>query len=885
MNLLRRIARRIGYLFRRHSTEAEMAEEMRFHLEQRTAELEADGLSAEEARYAAQRKFGNTASIEEQARDAWGWGWLERLAKDLRFAFRQLVRSPGFSILAIVTLGLGIGANTSMFSALNGVVFKQLPYANLDQLDRIYRVTPQNAEGNMSPADFLELQKSSDTYGDYAASAHNQVSLSDPGQPAQQASAARATANFFSMLGVQPQLGRGFLPGEGAAGLDRVAVLSQRIWLNRYGGAEDIVGRTVRIDGQPHQIVGVLPASFNDWRHLGYVDFFRPLAFTPEIAVDRKTTNLQVIGRRAPGVSLQDGAAFIESVGIRLAQEFPEFNAESSWRTVTLQSTAAGSGGVTVMPMLVALSAFVLLIACSNLANFLLARTMARAREFAVRAALGASRLQLLRPLIAESLLLSIAGGGLAIVVALWFSDWAAVRSTGDNGEQVTFDVNWLVMGWAFLASLVTAVAFGLAPALFALRLNLNDTLKSGGRGATGGRGHQRFRQVLIVGQFALAMVLLSGAALFIRGLDELHDRRAGWESAQVVTGSIVLPSGTYGDAEKISAFQRLMLERLGTLPGVASVSVATATPFFHWSDIRKFHIEGHERPPAGKEPAAMVNTISPQFFETFGMRIVAGRDFTERDNATATKVYLVSESTARAYFGDANPIGRRLAPAGGNADLDWGEVVGVIADFQPNDPDPSLVVHHIYVVMAQEPQRQFELAVRAENVAPSALVASIRATMTDLDADLPVRRLQPADKFIARMLYQLGVLRDMLTAFGALGLGLASIGIYGIIARTMAQRTGEFAIRIALGASVRNLTRLVLASGVKLALVGSALGLFGAFGVSSIIAAAFPGIRTDNLLVLAGTTFLLVAIALLACWLPARRAGKVNPVDALRAE
>jgi putative ABC transport system permease protein len=885
MSVIKRITRRVALLFRRRTAEAEMAEEMRYHLEQRTAEFESDGLSADEAHYAAQRKFGNTASIEERARDAWGWGWLERALKDLNFAFRQLVRSPAFSLLAIITLGLGIGANTAMFSALNGVVFKPLPYADLDQLDRINRSTPQNPTGNMAPADFVELRKSSEGYGEIAAFVHNQVSLSDPGQPAQQAFGARATANLLSLLGVQLQLGRDFLADEDTPGRERVVILSQRIWLNRYGGAEDIVGRAIRIDGQPHEVVGVLPISFNDWRHLGDIDFFRPLAFTPELAANRRTTNIRVIGRRAPGVSFQDGSGFISSVGARLASEFPEVNAESSWRTVTLQSTAAGGGGSTVMPMLVGLSGFVLLIACSNLANFLLARTMSRAREFAVRAALGASRLQLLRPLIAESLLLSLAGGGLAIVVALWFSDWAAVRSTGDNGEQVAFNVDWLVMGWAFIASIVTAVAFGLAPALFALRLNLNDTLKSGGRGTLGGRGHQRFRQLLIIGQFALAMVLLAGAALFLRGLDELHNRRSGWESAQLVTGNVVLPEGIYDDAEKIAAFQRLMLERLGALPGVASVSVSSATPFFHWADVRKFHIEGHERPPVGKEPAAMVNTISPQFFETFSMRVVAGRAFSARDDTAATKVYVVSESTARAYFGDADPIGRRLAQAGGDGDLVWGEVVGVIADFQPNDPDPNPVIHHIYVPMAQDPQSHFELAVRAENVAPSALVAGIRAAMTGLDADLPVRRLQPADKFIARMLYQLGVLRDMLTAFGALGLGLASIGIYGIIARTMAQRTGEFAIRLALGASVRNLTRLVLVSGVKLALVGSALGVLGAFGVSNIIASAFPGIRTNNFLVLAGTTFLLVAIALLACWLPARKAGKVNPVDALRAE
>lgn len=878
--------RRLHHLVRRRQSEAEMAEEMRFHLEQRAADLATDGLAPDEARFAAQRRFGNLACIQEQAREAHGWGWLERFLKDMQFAARQLVRSPGFSLLAIVTLGLGIGANTSMFSLVNGVMLKSLPYHEPDRLQHIYRITPQNPEGGHSPADFLDLRKARAPYGDFSAFASTRVSLSDPGQPAELAFSGLATANLFSLLGVVPQLGRAFVPSEETPGHHRVVILSQRTWQKRYGGARDIIGRRVRIDGEWHEVVGVLPPSFNDWRHLGNLDFFRPFAFTPEFSSDRKSTHLQVFGRMNPGLTPAAATAFVIDFGARLAREHPEEHAGSTWRAVSMHSTAVGSSGGIILPMLVGLSGFVLLIACSNLANLLLARTMTRAREFAIRGALGASRLQLMRPLVAESLLLSFVGGALAILVAYWFRDWAALRSTGDNGEFVWFEVDWSVMGWAFGASLVTALAFGLAPALFALRLDLNDTLKSGARGQTGGRGQQRFRQMLIVGQFALSMVLLTAAALFIRGLHDLHHRRSGWQSTHLVTGTVVLPTGIYGDPEKGHAFQHLARERLAAVPGVALVALGRAAPFFHWTDVRKFHVVGRERSPAGKELAAMVNSIDPSYLDVFAMRLVTGRAFLERDNATASRVYLIGQSTARAWFGDEDPVGRRLAQIAEGREIATGEIVGVVADFETVDPDPNPVVHHIYQPLAQEATRSFEFAVRAApDVKPETLVPAIRATLAALDPDLPVRRLQPADRTIDRTLYQLGVLRDMLGAFGVLGLALASLGIYGVIARTTAQRSGEFAIRLALGASLRDITRLVFSTGVRQAVLGSALGLLGSYGITLAISSAFPGIRTNNPAVLVFTTLLLVAVALLACWLPARRAGKINALDALRAE
>lgn len=861
-----------------------MAEEMRFHLEQRAADYRADGLPDRDAQYAAQRRFGNTGLLQEHARDTWGWGWLERSANDLRLAVRQLVANPSFSVLAILTLALGIGANTAIFSTFQTVLYKPLPYPNADTVVRVYRATSQKPRGNIAPADFLEFKRATHAVGDVAAYTPANASLSEPGNPAEMAYAARCSANLFGIFGVSPQLGRSFLLEEESPGRDRVVILSQRVWLKRYNGDRDIVGRTVRIDGEPHKVIGVMPERFNDWRHLGMIDFFRPLAFTPEQAADRRDPLLRVVLRRDPARSFAEVTGFVTEFGARLAKEFPDPNAESNWWAVPLQSSLAGNTNRPMFNMMFALSALVLLIACSNLANLLLARTMGRAREFAVRGALGASRIQLLRPLIAESLLLAVAGGIGSLFIVAWFGDVMAVRSTGDNGESVIMEFGWPVFGWALLAALVTAVAFGLAPALFALRLDLNSTLKSGGRGTVGGSGHQRFRQYLIVGQFAVAMILLAAAGVNICGLQELNNRRIGWTSDHLITGTILLPAATYPDVEKIAAFHRLALERLRALPGVASVGISSFTPFFTWQDNRKFVVGGRDLPARGHEPAAIVNSVSAGYFETYGTRVLAGRAFDERDTAEAPKVFIVSELTARALFGRANPIGQRIAQAVEGVPQ-WGEVVGVVADVEPAITDLNLAPSQVYQPMAQEPRRQNEIAVRTSGVSPSMLVDTIRTTVAQLDADLPVHQLQHADLTVERANYQTAVGRDIFASMAVLGLGLAALGIYGVIARTMAQRTGEFAIRLALGATLGNITRIVLASGVKLAVAGSILGLLGSIAVCRGLAALNPGMRMNGTPVLVFATLLLIAVALLACWIPARRAGKVDAMSALRAE
>jgi predicted permease len=805
---------------------------------------------------------------------------------DLRFAIRSLGRSPGFVLIAVITLGLGIGASTSTFSMLNEVLLRPLPYPDSDQLDRIYRATAQNSRGSVSPADYFDLKHEMGGYGEIAGYGISEMSVSEPGEPAEIARGLRISANLFSTLGVEPHRGRTFGPDETLLGNHRVLVISHRYWQNRFGGDAHIIGRTVRVDGEAHEIVGVLPATLYDWRHLGSFELFRPLGLTEKEMTDRSSTWLRLVGRRSRTLTRAEAEGFFANFGRRLAAEFPAANAGSTWRTLPINLAVAPDDAPAVMAMAIGLAGFVLLIACSNLANLLLARTMARAREFAVRSALGASRTRLLRPLLVESLLLAFAGGICAIQVAMWFSDWVAVRMAGQFGEGVTVApaLDWRVLGWASFACLFTALAFGVAPAHFALRLDLNSTLKSGGRGTTGDRGHQRFRQFLIVGQFALAMVLLAGAALFGRGLHDLNNRQYGWESDHLVTGTMLLPTATYPGGKEITDLQRLVLERLEALPGVASASVSYAMPFFGLGEPRKYLVAGRETPELGHEPVAVINGISPRYFETVGTRVLSGRTFNEGDTLTSPRVFIINQAMARRLFGGESPLGRRIAQAGGK-NIEWGEIVGVVGDVQSVYWDRIPVTYQLYQPMAQEPRHGSEIAVRTAGVAPSTLVDSIRITMAALDPDLPVRKLQPAEATVAQATNGLDIVGDMLSLLAVLGLGLASLGIYGVIARTMAQRTGEFGIRLALGAQVGDIVRLVLISGATLALLGSAIGLLGAFGISRLFAALFPDMQTNSVPVLTGVTLLLIAVGLIASYMPARYASRISPTEALRAE
>ncbi|HQZ15952.1 MAG TPA: ABC transporter permease [Vicinamibacteria bacterium] len=803
------------------------------------------------------------------------------MLSDFRLAVRQLWKTPGFTLIAVLTLGLGIGANTSAFSIVNEVFFRPSPYPDSGQVDRIYRKTPQNARGGFSTADYLDLRAGMEGYGEIAAYGLTDMSLAEPGEPPQVAAGLRVSTDLFQTLRVEPQLGRGFRPDEAIRGNHQVLLISHKLWKSRFASDPSVVGRTVRVDGEAHEIVGVMPEAIDDWRHLGAFDVFRPLGLTERETTDRNTAWLRLVGRRSRALTREQADAFLANFGQRLAAEHPSLHAGTSWRTLPIVTATAPDYGPGVFAMLIGLSGFVLLIACSNLANLLLARTMARAREFAVRTAIGASRLRLLRPLFAEALLLALAGG----LAALYFATWtnAYLRSMGDTGVFV-FAVDGRVLAWAFAACLFTALAFGVAPALFTLRLDPNTTLKSGSRGVTGDRGHQRFRSALIVAQFAFAMVLLAGASLFARGIYDANHKDYGWESHRVVTGTMLLPASAYPGGREIAAFERLALERLEALPGVESASLSSNMPFISLAEPRKYLIAGREIPRPGHEPVASTNAVSPRFFKTIETPLLSGRDFAPGDTLDSPRVFIINQAMARGLFGNESPLGRRLARAG-SATAEWGEIVGVVGDVQSIYPDRVPVAYQVYEALAQGPLPASEIAVRSNGAAPATLVDGIRRAIASLDADLALRELQPADISINRANFSWQIVGRLLSFLAALGVGLASLGMYGVIARTMAQRTTEFGIRMALGAQIRDITRLVLASGARLAVAGSLIGLVGAFGVSRLIASGFPGMRTDSVAVIAAVTLLLIGIALLASWLPARRAARVDPTTALRAE
>ncbi len=801
------------------------------------------------------------------------------MISDLRFAFRSLLKTPGFTAIALLTLALGIGVNTSMFSVLNALIFHTPSYPEPDRLIRVFRTGPTMQTGPHAPANFLDLQARTQSFSHLAAFTRRSSTSTEPGQPTEQLPDLSVTGDFFAALGVQPALGRFITAEEDRPGHDKVIVLSDTAWRKRFATDPAIIGRQIRLDGEMITVIGVMPPGFDDRLVWGNVSGWRPLAFDDDNRRNRGGNFLALVGRLQPGVTSAVALAEMNSLSADLARTYPETNAKTAVNLIPFVRSMQDNQARTLSLFAMGLAGCVLLIACVNLANLLFARNVLRAREHAIRAALGASRVQLMRQSLTESLVIAVAGGALGLLAASWGNSLLGSRLFV-GGQSVALPLDWRIAGFAFGAALLAAAFFGLLPALLAARTDVNEALKQGTRGSTSG-AHHRVRHALIVIEVALALVLLSGAGFFIRGLDRFLTRDHGWQTAGLLTANLSLPAAKYPDDAAIIAFSDRLEARLAALPGVEAVSLSRTLPFYGFGFSQRYIVDGRPLPQPGAEPMRDVNAVSPAYFATMGIALTEGRTFVPEDITGPIRT-IISESMARKLWPGETALGKRIAHP---VQKEWQEVIGVVRDITfASNLESSGGRFQTYRLLAREPDNDISLAFRCA-IPPATLTDALRRAVAELDPELPVNDIRPAELVIEANTANYALTGWMLTSFALLGLLLAAVGLYGVISGFVAQRTNEIGIRMALGAQIRDVLRLVLGQGLRLALLGTVIGLAGAFGVARLLHAIIPALPPSEPLIAAGITLLLLATAVLACWLPARRATKVDPMVALRAE
>ena len=801
---------------------------------------------------------------------------------DFKFALRQLAKSRGFTFVALVTLALGIGLNTSMFSLMNLLILKPLPYPASDELVRIHRTNAQNPTANHSASDYLELARVTGDFAQLATYRQWGYTMSPEGRAPVNLNALRVSASFLTTLGLKPEVGRWFTPEEDIPG-NHVIMLSYDTWQAQFGGDRGIVGTNVRIDGEATTIVGVMPADFSSVFLWGPADALRPLGLTPQEKQSLGDMAFTIIARRAAGIPLDQFNTRLTTVARQLAELRPKDRSEDGLRAVTLVSTVRNPSTVALSWMMVGLAGFVLLIACANLANLQLARAIARSHEFAIRAALGASRMRLLRPLLAESMLLAIAGGLLGMLVAVWSNDWISSRLSASGIFRITLVLDWRVLGFAFLISLATGLFFGLVPAWLLSRVRVNDSLKSGTRGNTGDKLQHRLQHSLIVLQLANALVLLAGAAGFVRGLDRIVAINPGWAHREMIQTVLNLPPAKYATPEQTYGFYTRLQDRLAALPGAKGATVSWTLPVFQYLTSRSLVVEGQPAPAAGHEPVSYINAVMPSYLPTLGIKLQAGRNFTDADKLGAVPVAIINASLAQALFPGGDAIGHRL----GNPDPKnpgWLEIIGVVPDVGlAVGVVPSTTKFLVLKPLAQEPWNYVTVSIRADQ--PGLLADPMRQAIAALDPDLVLQQFGTMPQVTQLATGGFAMLTKVLVCFAGLGLFLASIGLYGVIARVVVQRTAEIGVRIALGAQARDVVWMIVRSGLRLTLIGAVLGLIGAVGLSWIISRAIPNPPPGEPMIFVVVTGIMITVGVVACVLPARRAAKVDPMVALRAE
>jgi putative ABC transport system permease protein len=802
---------------------------------------------------------------------------------DLRFACRQLRKSPGFTLVALLTLALGLGVNTSMFTVANTVLLQQLPYREPDQLVRVFRTAPQSQSWPHSAGSFHDLRTQAHTFAGLAAYRGGSFNYAAPGQPAERLRGMSVSTDFFPLLGSNAALGRTFLPEETRPGGPEVAVISHECWQSRFASDASIIGRQVRIDSNLVTIVGVMPASFVPRLLWGPVEVWRPLPFTAAEEQSRDNNYLGMIGRIAPGFTFEQAEIDLRTIAARIAAEHPETNAGGSVRLVPLSRSGQDDATRHASWFLLGLAGFVLLIACVNLANLQFSRAAARAREQAIRIALGGSRWRIIRTLFAESILLGVGGGALGLLLATWCNDFLGRQLVMGPAAGVSLPLDQRVFGFSLLLAALCAGASGLLPAWFATRNSVNDTLKLGGRGVVG-RSHHRLRHGLVIAEVALALVLLAGASLFIRGLQRFTEKDPGWNPDNLLTAVISLPTTRYPDEPARRAFYVKLDQALAASPLVEHAALVSAVPIREYSSSTNYVVEGRPALRPGEEPLANLAFVTPGFLDTMGLRLRQGRFFTAEDRAEKPRVIVINETMARLLFPGENPVGRRIGEPDSEKPT-WWEIIGVVSDAGfPADLNPPGTHMQSYRAVAQDSFSFTNIALRGR-VPVDQLTAELRRIVTAIDPDQPVYNVISARADIERTLANFNLIGRLLGGFALLGLLLAAIGLYGVLANYVQQRTPELGVRLALGAQLGDILRLVLGQGFRLALLGVVIGLAGALVLGRTLTRLLPALGSLEPLTLSAVVAGLLGVAFLACWLPARRATKVDPMVALRTE
>jgi putative ABC transport system permease protein len=863
----------------------EFIEELAAHLAQTHDAARQQGLNEDAARAAALALLSHSSPWVEAARErdrlaAAKGGFVEGLGigRDIRYALRLLVRTPVFSLIAVLTFAVGIGANAAVFSVVDGVLLRGLPYPDPNRITMVWvdnRREKIKEDINSYP-NYRDWRDQNTVYEHLAGYTETALALTGAGEP-ERLFGAETTANFFDVMGLKPQIGRLFTVENETEGRDAVVVLSHGLWQRRFGGTPDVVGKTITLGATPYEIIGVMPPQMR-WPERS--EFWMPLAPSPQTREARGAFWLPVIGRLKPGVSVAAAQTEMAGISTRLEQQFPA-NRGYGANVVSLRDTMVGSVD-RALKVLMGAVGFVLLIACANLANLMLGRTAARRRELAIRTALGAGRARLIRQIVTEALVLALIGGAAGIGLAVWATRSFVALAGGTLPASATIGLDVRVVLFTLAVATLAALLSGLLPALQASRAAVGDSLREGGRQG-GPAGSRRTRNVLVGAEVALALVLLTGAGLLLRTLWGMQRVERGFSTERIGVATVSLPGSTYRTPEAVRALYGRLIERVRATPGVESAALTSGILIPLLANSSTFAFEGKPLPPPDQRPEYVIERVSPGFFETLGARMAAGRTFNDGDHDRAAPVTIVNETLARNVWPGEDPIGKRLKPGDGNDDRPWITVVGVVKDLRRGDVKRP-IRGEIYVCTLQRPPSTQTVVFRASGD-PAAVMPSIRRELQNIDPQLPLFRVTTLSAQVGNTLNQPRFQATLLAGFAAIAVLLAAIGIYGVTSHAVSQRTQEVGIRMAMGAGRGDVRRLILRQHVTPALIGVTVGLAGAVLLSRFLTSMLYGVRALDPVTYAIVSVALIAVAVAACWVPASRAMRVDPLVALRAE